>query len=720
MRATKFLRAFLIGILGLWQGSWADVPEISKPKTVLYLAGGPYAPWYSLGVLYAVRDYHMPVDSVVGTSWGALVGSLWSKGFELDEIQRFLLDPLFTAELSPKNSEPGFDLPIAKSGKPSLAFRFAFFGDSTGNAHFRPKKLDPDSLSLKSALLRLRISEMLERTGARRVPFTALSCERGVLKPSSEMETLPFAETSGENCPSFLPGDSSALNVYVAAFPLRAGDAKFPRAAEASLAAELEWIQNEKDLDPEKKLVVIRPHSFQELSPQALMQAGYSDFERRRGELLSAAPADSLPADSIFPRFRIEPSFEKLPAAYYQNAASFWNPADTGIDAPTLFLKRISRSPFYDSVTAVVDSLGVAEIGASVSPLLEFRVGGVGSNLTGPMLYAGVDFRYIDQYEYLFRLDGFYGEHSYGFRPQFRLDGMLGGRASLGISGKVTKRTPLRGYFSDADPELRILEVKENDALFEFGLKNSLANLTVGILVGESEFKTFATEASESGEALHVNYLEPNLSLVRSQDGGQKWFGDRGYRIEGNFGLRSINLTADGTGSAPLYFSLSMDLQKNFAPLSIVALGLGANAGVHIRRESGYGYEYPAALESWPGEPEAAIDNWFRFHPALSPWSESWNFAETASHHYALVRASAGLHKGIFGAWIFGAYMRDFEENPYLDLDADRLLLEPTLRVAYRSIDVRAGMSRLVSMSDVESLLHVRHFRYFFAVGSDF
>lgn len=723
-RTSKVLAAFLVCILAWGPNALADVlkaSENARPKVVLHLAGGPYAPWYSLGVLYAVRDYHMPVDSVVGTSWGALVGSLWSKGFELDEIQRFLLDSLFASQIFPEPLTQKFDLPVSKLSKPSLAFRFAFFGDSTGAAHFQSKKLDPDSLFLKQSLLRLRIGEMLERTGVRRIPFEALACERGVLRPSSEMETLPFAETSGENCPTFVPKDSSEFAIYVAAFPLRFGTAEFPKESEASLAAELEWIQAEKVRAPERNLVVIRPHSFQELSPKALMQAGYSDFERRRGELpFAPAPADSAPLDTIFPRFRIEPSFEKLPSAYYLNAASFWNSADTGIDAPAKFLERISESPFYDSVRIDVDSLGVAEISASTSPVLEFRVGGVGSNLTGPLLYAGIDFRYVDQFEYLFRLDGFFGEQSYGFFPQFLLDGMLGGRASVGISGTILKKTPLHGYFSDADANLRILEVRQNDALFEFGLKNSFADLTVKILVGESDFRTFATEASESGEALHVNYLEPGVTLLRSQDGGRKWFGDRGYRIEGNLGLRSVNLTADGSGNAPLYLSLSMDLQKNFAPLNVVAFGIGANAGVHIRRESGYGYEYPAALESWPGEPEAAVDNWFRFHAPLSPWSESWNFAETASHHYAVARANAGLHKGIFGVWIFGAYMRDFEENPYLNLEADRLLLEPNLRLAYRSLDIRTGISRLVSLSDAKGLLHVRHFHYFFTVGADF
>jgi NTE family protein len=62
-------------------------------KSVLYLGGGKNSAWYHLGVLYAIEGYSIPVDSVVGVSWGAFVGFLWAKGMPLDDIQRVLLDP---------------------------------------------------------------------------------------------------------------------------------------------------------------------------------------------------------------------------------------------------------------------------------------------------------------------------------------------------------------------------------------------------------------------------------------------------------------------------------------------------------------------------------------------------------------------------------------------------------------------------------------------------
>ena len=83
----------------------SEKDSLSTPKVVLYLGGGVYSPWYSLGVLYAIRDYKLPVDSVVAVSWGAYVGALWSAGYELDAIQRILTDSSFVSRILIKNSE---------------------------------------------------------------------------------------------------------------------------------------------------------------------------------------------------------------------------------------------------------------------------------------------------------------------------------------------------------------------------------------------------------------------------------------------------------------------------------------------------------------------------------------------------------------------------------------------------------------------------------------
>lgn len=691
----------------------------TPPKTVLYLGGGAFSPWYSLGVLYAVRDYRIPIDSVVGTSWGAFIGALWSQGFELDDIQRIVTDSLFVSQVLKKDPSPKtwMDLPVSRTGTPSLAFRFSLFGDANGYAHFRKKALDADTNALSQTLFRFQVQEALTRADFSVVPFTALACEKGKLLPSSAKSSLPFSNTSGELCPTFVPQDS-AFAIYVAAYPLRQSVSYDPAYTVAGFESELEWVQKQKS-DSNRTIVIIRPHGISEASPLALMQMGYADVEKKMGEfspLANRASDRPAPLDSILPRFKIDPSFESFSAASYSHVSERWNMKDTGVAAPANFLHRLSESPFYDSVQIEMDSLGIAKVSALTSPIVEFRVGGLGNNILGPLFYAGVDFRYINQFEYAFTLDGYWGEHSYSVRPALQIQGFLTGKAGVSVTGNISKRRPLKGYFSELSDELKIFEVRENDLILEFDLQDSLADVSVSVLLGEAEFKT---AMEEDYGTLRVNSLIPKISFVRNRGGFEEWFGDRGYRIRGELGLRSINLMGDGTGNAPLYFSSTVDIQKAFAPTDFISLGVGALGGVNVRRETGYGYEYPDELEVFPGESDKALENWFRLHPALSPWSSAWNFAEMSSHHYGSLRANAGLHWGILGAWIFGAYMRDFEENPTVELDADRILLEPMLRASYRSLDVRLGMSRLVSMQKPGDLLHVKNYHYFFQVGAN-
>lgn len=720
MRFFRNIWIFLFVFLSLSfaEGGSQSFTRTSQPdfeKAVLYLGGGRRSPWYSLGVLYAVRDYHIPVDSVVGTSWGAFIGSLWASGFELDEIQRILTDTLFVSQVLPQTPEQRWlDLPVAFSGAPALAFRFAFFGDSAGRARLRPKSLEVDKAFLEKSLFRLRLQEALTRTDSSSIPFSALSCKAGELEPSTVMEALPFSETSGEKCPFFFPDDSSAFSIYVMAYPVREDGFGEDPFAVAGFQNALKFFRTQKDSG--RHLVVVRPHSLAEASPLGWMQAGYSDLERKLGELSPLAlrtfrPPE--PSDSILPRFKIDPSFEQISPLYYSDISSRWNPSDTGIDAPSNFLKRIADSPFYDSVQIQMDSAGVAKVSASATSILEFRVGGFGSSLTGPLAYAGLDFRFVNQFEYALSVDGFVGEYSYAVRPEFLMRGFFGYRGEFSARGNISRLRPLLGYFSEASKALRIREVRENDAKLRFAWKDSLADFSLDILLGKSEFRTF-----HEAETFFVNTLYPKISFVRNRGGFEEWFGDCGYRISGSLGFRSVNLT-DGTGDAPLYLASTVDAQKFFAPTRFFSLGVGALAGIHIRRESGEGYVYPDPLATWSDGTIRAVDIWYRMHPALSPWSASWNFLETATHHYAAARASLGVHGRFFGAWLFASYMRDFEENPFVDLEANRLLFEPMARFAYRTLDLRLGLHRIVSLSDFSKLKNISDFSLFFQVGAN-
>ena len=95
-----------------------DSLQAKKTKTVLYLGGGERSPWFHLGVLYALEEYKIPVDSIVATSWGAWMGALWSLGVSIDDIQRLMLDSYIADYLGvnaihAKTEHDAFKLPVS-------------------------------------------------------------------------------------------------------------------------------------------------------------------------------------------------------------------------------------------------------------------------------------------------------------------------------------------------------------------------------------------------------------------------------------------------------------------------------------------------------------------------------------------------------------------------------------------------------------------------------
>ena len=169
--------------------SAVNAASVSKPlKSVLYLGGGENSPWFHLGVLYAIETYSVPVDSVVGTSWGAYIGALWAKGVAPDDIQRILLDSdmdslaIFGTDDASAGNER-FAIPVSEKGIPSLRQRFSVHVDSSGVLHRRLKMLKPDTSSIESALAVLRLQEsILRHKEGYNIPFAVLGCDSVALE----------------------------------------------------------------------------------------------------------------------------------------------------------------------------------------------------------------------------------------------------------------------------------------------------------------------------------------------------------------------------------------------------------------------------------------------------------------------------------------------------------------------------------------------------------
>lgn len=65
-----------------------NLPKEKRPKIILVLGGGGARGFAHVGVLKALREANVPIDMVVGTSMGALVGSMFCSGVELEKIEK--------------------------------------------------------------------------------------------------------------------------------------------------------------------------------------------------------------------------------------------------------------------------------------------------------------------------------------------------------------------------------------------------------------------------------------------------------------------------------------------------------------------------------------------------------------------------------------------------------------------------------------------------------
>ena len=66
--------------------------DTSRPKVAVVLGGGGAHGVAHLGVLQELERQRVPIDLVVGTGFGGIVGGLYASGMTLDEINDFLFD----------------------------------------------------------------------------------------------------------------------------------------------------------------------------------------------------------------------------------------------------------------------------------------------------------------------------------------------------------------------------------------------------------------------------------------------------------------------------------------------------------------------------------------------------------------------------------------------------------------------------------------------------
>lgn len=717
--------------------------------SVLYLGGGEGALWYHLGVLEAVERFRIPIDSVVGSSWGAWAGALWSAGWSVDDIAELatgaglgLGDAQRAGQTALVAEDAGFPETFALAAEASGGVsgwdaQWRVTQGNQGAPRLSAWRALQDSAWNRMAWLRFRMQESLWREDpGRSIPFRAVLCFEDARTARLDsrrrvLESLPLPGNghAGELCAVF-PGATSSdsvVRIAAVAVPMRLEipeDALWRR--EVYLTQLQTWELRRAGW------VSVRPHHVAVDavdSPEALRKLGFDAFKSRLGELSALSQrlryyhhnAGSLPSKFVF-----QPVFDSVNAEYQGHLSSFWT-ADTGLAAPRKFFTGLADDAFYDSLALNMGQGADLLVRATAGPLLVLGAGGFGSVFHGLNGAGWLGVRWVDQFEYNARVEMIYGQTVRGFRPSLRLRRLWQGRSDFFVEGDLLNIGVLGSSLAGEPEEYRLLREERRDVRlgtdYYFDERSRLRGAVeidnAMYWTGMRDWVNGTSIVSEELDPLDVSSLWLYVDGVDSSAHFEKWFATAGHRLSLDMGFRSVGVHVFGQNAAPLYMSSQGEFEMARAISSRISLGMAVAGGLDMRRGNGGRVLYPDTLEIVPDQvADPALGNRYRLRMDISPCLQDWWTSDNTSHHYGLVRGALTYHASFLGLHLLGGYVRDFERNPWSALGSDRLFLEPVARVRHRALDVRLGLHRQVALEEYSKLGSWKDYLYYLQLGS--
>lgn len=98
---------FILDLISVTIVSAQRPDTLERPRIALVLSGGGAKGFAHIGVLRVIDSLRIPVDLIVGTSMGSIIGGFYAMGYSIDEIEELVLkqdwDHLLTDKVSRKN-----------------------------------------------------------------------------------------------------------------------------------------------------------------------------------------------------------------------------------------------------------------------------------------------------------------------------------------------------------------------------------------------------------------------------------------------------------------------------------------------------------------------------------------------------------------------------------------------------------------------------------------
>ncbi len=159
-------------ILGLFIFCGADAQKVA-----VVLSGGGAKGLAHIGVLKVLEENSIPIDYVVGTSMGAIVGGFYAAGYSPDEIEYIVQTEAFQDWVAGK-PERGYNYYYHTKGKTASVFDFELVLDTTLNTYIKPNIASDVSLNFALAEHLAQASQAANYNfNNLMVPFRAIAAE---------------------------------------------------------------------------------------------------------------------------------------------------------------------------------------------------------------------------------------------------------------------------------------------------------------------------------------------------------------------------------------------------------------------------------------------------------------------------------------------------------------------------------------------------------------
>ncbi|MDR2582564.1 MAG: hypothetical protein LBC75_03695 [Fibromonadaceae bacterium] len=636
---------------------------------VLYMNGDYSSIEYHLGVLSEIERFQIPIDTVVGSQWGAYVGALWSAGWSSAQIRELIKswDSLSKTEQPKKVAlwQKEWLIKHKEDGSPFLV------------------ELTESKPYFGQVFFDLRVQESLWRSDiGSKIPFRKID----------SLENYPFPPVAG-------------------------GILSTPIALRDTNGSAAERYQ-QKLWHEDSTLIILRPHS--KPNPDSLYEAGIQAVQSRRSRLAQTLQNSQLRALNSQlsippPRFLYFPVFDSIPAEIQGHLKSFWNPSDTGILGVRSFLINLQEDGSYREVHLVLDTGSLLQINSESNPQLSLALIGFGGTLFGANVAANANFRFVNQFGYNLNLMAFYGQGARGVEPDLRFEQFFMGNGDFYAKAKFYEYEPT-SFFQKRikDRDMRLL--KESGARIILGIEKERLQVAVeldrrDITSGASGYPIYDKDSYDDEdeepepigfiyEAVGVSSLFPYAKWLWQSEEYNRWFAKEGFMAQLMGGFKAVSVHSFDQ-EAPLYVSSQGILSITKSLTEYVSISAGTEFGANFRRTDKGKFILPNKLYGlYYFDPDPALDNRYRFAMGMGSYMEGWQTPYNSSHLYGLAHVGFSLQWQESGIFLVGGFAKDGEPNPWSEMAAKRLFAEPKIRIKMPTFDFVLGYSKIYSIGN--------------------